>query len=177
MTEQPELGKATNLSEGKLLSDRFKDAPRENSAEAQWLDQWVANPTIAIGMIFDLGDTRSQGHEAAVIQALVFGDNPVIDIHDFAIACISWLESSDHSPYQYQTLFNVLQKGNEFLVPEVFQWFIKNIDKLKVIYAHSQSGYNRFVEMLDFLATNKTLKEYNDWWMSEVRKSRKDKNN
>lgn len=172
MSEDSEFREVTNLSHGRLLSERLKDAPREISTEARWLDQWVADPVVAIGTIFDLGDTRSQGHEGVVIYELVFGKDPIIDHHDFAIACVRWLESGSHEKYQYQTLFEIMQRGTDFLVPEVFEWYINNISVLRQIYNYPKSGYNRFMEMIEYLATGKTLKEYSDWWRSQVREAR-----
>jgi hypothetical protein len=155
-------------SRGKLLSNRFESASREASAEARWLDIWVENPVEAVGHIFDIGNSQSQGAEATAIQKFVFSKDPVIDVNDFIFACIEWLNSGPHDMYQYRTLLNSLLQGDTCLVPEVLEWYIKNVDNLRKAFSYPES-YDPLIEMIEFLATGKTLKEHREWWMNRVR--------
>ena len=177
MESEPRESK--NSPHGRLLSSRFENASREVSPVARWLDSWVENPVEAIGKIFDIGNSQSQGAEATAIQELVFSKEPTIDATDFSAACVEWLNYKTHDRYQYQALFNVLMHGDKFLVPEVLEWYIKNLDSLKKVFSYPES-YNPFVEMIEFLATGKTIKEHKEWWMirarSNIRKRKEDKN-
>ncbi|MFA7302409.1 MAG: hypothetical protein WC030_01540 [Candidatus Paceibacterota bacterium] len=172
MSEKLKANQASNASEGKLISDRLKGASREVSSAARWVDEWVKDPVEAVGGIFDMG-SQDQGTEAVTLQALVFGQDPVIDAHDFAAACMQWLNVGPHEKYEYATLFDVLQRGNTFLIPEVLDWYVQHIGELKRIFSYPESGYDRFMEMLEFLATGKTLQDYRAWWMDRVRNARK----
>jgi hypothetical protein len=163
-----ESGESKNLVRGRLISNRLENASREVSSVARWIDSWVENPVEAIGNIFDIGNSQSQGAEAVAIQELVFGKDPIIDATDFSVACVGWLNSKTHDIYQYRTLFQILEQGDTFLVPEVLEWYIKNLDNLKKIFSYPES-YDPFIEMIEFLATGKTLKEHKEWWMNRVR--------
>lgn len=160
-----------NPRKGRLLSNRFADAPREASSIARWLDAWVSDPESAIGRIFDLGNEYEQTAEARSIQDIVFGKDPVIDSIDFERACMNWLNAGPHERYQYEILFNVLEDNTNILLPEVLHWYLDNVAELKRIFS-TESPYNRFIEKLEFLASGKTIAEYHYWWRNTVRAAR-----
>jgi hypothetical protein len=160
---------------GRLLSDRYKDVPREMSPAAVWLDKWVVNPVMAIGYIADISSLRSEAESGIAINDFVFSDDPVIDIADFKKACFDWLNSGSHLAYQYQELFYVLSMRDDLRFPEVQKWYIDHLDFLKKLFLPSGSGYSRFIETLEFLSTGKTLKDHREWWIDQVRKARKER--
>ncbi len=160
---------------GRLLSNRFDGVSREVSPAAVWVDRWVANPAEAVGSIFDLGNSFSHGSESTVINDLIFGHEPVIDVQDFNTACLEWLNSGQHLSHKYETLFNVLESRDNFLLPEVYSWYINNLEILKKVFSSPESDYNRFMEKITFLASGKNIREYEEWWMEQVRAARKER--
>lgn len=140
---------------GRLLSNRFDNAPRELSPIARWLDIWQRDSVAAIGKIVDMGDRDMPGSRD--LHSLLAGEELVIPLEQFEESALEWLRQSPHSWYQYEELFRGLEIRDGFLCPKVLEWFLDNLETLYQIPGPPHAGWSNLMEQLEGLKQGKSF--------------------